>query len=317
MTNLADASNAVSLEDRYLGSMLGLVCGDALGTSVEFCPRGSFPLVTQMQGGGPFSLRPGYWTDDSSMALCLAESLLAKSGFDPNDQMGRYANWWQWGYWSSTGECFDIGMTVRDALQRFLTTGEAFAGSTDPMSAGNGSLMRLAPVVLFFHPDLHAVVQHCAQSSRTTHAAPEAIECCKVLGWIMSRALNGDDKQRMLAVEGLDLFEPKVIALAKGDYRDKGRDDVAGTGYCVASLEAALWCFWRTTTFEAAVLEAVNLGDDADTTAAITGQLAGAFYGVSAIPSHWLDPLHMRSEIASVGRSLYDAASTRHTVNKP
>src|SRR5664279_5196739 len=147
-----------TLENRYVGSLLGLACGDAVGTADEFCSRGSFPLVSDMRGGGPFSLPPGYWTDDTSMALCLAESLCAKGYFDAFDQMERYVNWWQRGYLSSTGDCFDIGLTVRDALMRFLDNGDPFAGSKDPYSAGNGSLMRLAPVALFFHPNCEAVI---------------------------------------------------------------------------------------------------------------------------------------------------------------
>lgn len=154
----------ITVRDRYAGALLGLACGDAIGTTVEFSPRGSFANVTDMTGGGPFGLKAGQWTDDTSMALCLAESLLTKGGFDPADQMNRYLNWWHWGYLSATGACFDIGMTVQDALSRFAASGIAFSGSTDPRSAGNGSLMRLAPVVLFSHPDM-AEVHHsrCAR----------------------------------------------------------------------------------------------------------------------------------------------------------
>src|SRR5580658_3419056 len=137
---------------RYRGCLLGLACGDAVGTTVEFQPRGSFPAMTDMVGGGPFELAPGQWTDDTSMALCLAESLLHCNGFDARDQMSRYANWWREGYLSSTGECFDIGITTRGALERFLITGNPFSGSPHPNTAGNGSLMRLAPVVLFYYP---------------------------------------------------------------------------------------------------------------------------------------------------------------------
>ena len=119
---------SLTLRDRYEGAMLGLACGDAVGTSVEFSPRGSFPPVRGMSGGGPFSLEPGQWTDDTSMALCLAESLIARGGFDPRDQMGRYVNWWRLGYLSATGKCFDIGMTTQAALARFEATGDPFAG---------------------------------------------------------------------------------------------------------------------------------------------------------------------------------------------
>jgi ADP-ribosyl-[dinitrogen reductase] hydrolase len=297
-----------TLEDRYLGSLIGLACGDAVGTAVEFSPRGSFQPLTGMTGGGPFSLPPGYWTDDTSMALCLAESLCSKGGFDARDQMNRYASWWQWGYLSSTGECFDIGLTVREALMRFLEDGEPFAGSTDPRSAGNGSLMRLAPIALFYHPDSEAVIHYAAESSRTTHAAPEAVECCKLLALLIHNALSGYDKERVLDATNLHLIESKVSALASGANRTKQRGDVAGTGYAVSSLDAALWCFHTTRTFESAVLEAATLGDDADTTAAIAGQLAGAFYGIGAVPCSWLDKLHMHDEISAAALALFNAA---------
>jgi ADP-ribosyl-[dinitrogen reductase] hydrolase len=140
--------------NRSRGCLLGLAVGDAVGTTVEFQPRGSFALVNDMVGGGPFRLKPGQWTDDTSMALCLATSLIAKNGFDPADQMDRYWNWYQNGYLSSTGSFFDIGNTVRQALETYQQTGNPFSGRIDPYSAGNGSLMRLAPIPLFYFPDL-------------------------------------------------------------------------------------------------------------------------------------------------------------------
>jgi ADP-ribosyl-[dinitrogen reductase] hydrolase len=245
------------------------------------------------------------------MALCLAESLCTRGRFDARDQMGRYVNWWQWGHLSSTGACFDIGLTVRKALARFMETGEPFSGSEDPRSAGNGSLMRLAPVVLFFHPQRDAVAHFSGESSRTTHAAPEAIECCRLLGRLISNALDGQDKEDLFAVDIQDFMEPKVAALASGKYANKQRGEIAGTGYAVSSLEAALWCFRTTSTFEAAVLEAANLGDDADTTAAIVGQLAGAFYGAEQIPQAWLERLRLRAEITGFAESLHASAQAR------
>ncbi len=301
----------VTLADRYRGSLLGLACGDAVGTAVEFSSRGTFKPLTDMIGGGPFGLAPGEWTDDTSMALCLAASLLDKGGFDAHDQMKRYVDWWRTGYMSATGECFDIGITVRSALSRFERSGEPFAGSPDPQTAGNGSLMRLAPAVLFYFPVDEDVVHFCTESSRTTHAAPEAVECCKLFGCVLSNALRGHPKAVVLDAGDLALVEPKVTAIAAGGYLAKSRAEVFGTGYSVASLEAALWCFNHTATFANAVLEAANLGDDADTTAAIVGQLAGAYYGSSAIPGAWLDKLHMRAEIEQFADALHAAAASR------
>ena len=292
--------------DRYIGSLIGLACGDAVGTTVEFSPRGSFPDVTDMVGGGPFNLTAGWWTDDTSMALCLAESLCSKRGFDARDQMGRYVNWWKWGYLSSTGTCFDIGMTVSGALQRFIDSGEPMSGSANPATAGNGSLMRLAPIPMLYRANRPAVTDFCRESSRTTHAAPEALECCALFGVLISNALDGCDKNSVFEIPSTALLEPKVNALAGREYRGKPREQIVGSGYCVESLEAALWCFESTSSFETAVLTAANLGDDADTTAAIVGQLAGAFYGARNIPPGWRQKLYLSDDIKRLATQLYE-----------
>jgi ADP-ribosyl-[dinitrogen reductase] hydrolase len=295
-----------SRRKHYLGALLGLACGDAVGTTVEFKPRGSFQPVTDMVGGGPFGLKAGQWTDDTSMALCLAESLLSKGEFDARDQMARYMNWWYWGYLSSTGDCFDIGMTVREALEKYSETGEAFSGSIDPYSAGNGSLMRLAPVVLFAYPDMAAVLALAADSSRTTHGACEAVESCQFLAAILSGALAGYSKDQLLANMNYVPEQEKLAKLLNGAFIQKDENEIRGTGYCVESLEAALWCFFNTNSFEQAVLRAVNLGDDADTTGAIVGQIAGAYYGVEGIPTGWIEKLSMCEDIEFMAGKLYD-----------
>lgn len=176
---------------------------------------------------------------------------------------------------SAAGECFDIGMTVREALATFEEQGDPFAGSTNPRSAGNGSMMRLAPVVLFYFPDPQQVDDFTRQSARTTQGAQEAVECCVVWARAISQALNGATKDQMLSVSDAELLAPKVVSIARGDYRQKTRDEIIGSGYAVASLEAVLWCLLHIHNFADAVLAAANLGDDADTTAAIVGQLAG------------------------------------------
>lgn len=293
---------------RYRGSLLGLACGDAVGTAVEFCARGTFPEVTDMVGGGPFNLQAGQWTDDTSMALCLADSLLSKKDFDAKDQMARYVNWWHWGYLSSTGTCFDIGMTVQRALRHYQNTGEAYAGSIEPSAAGNGSLMRLAPVVLFYYPNQEAILEFSAASSRTTHGAPEAVEACQLFGLLLAQALSGASKMQVLEAGAAHQFsEAKVQAIAQGHYFNKRRDEIRGSGYAIDALEAALWCFKHSDDFQTAVLLATNLGDDADTTAAIVGQLAGAFYGEVGIPSAWLARLHMAQEIGDYAQQLLHA----------
>ena len=193
------APATVTRRDRYLGAMLGLAAGDALGTTLEFRAPGSFEPITDMVGGGPFRLKPGQWTDDTSMALCLADSLLACNGFDAADQMRRYVRWWKEGYWSSTGRCLDIGNTVSSALASFERTGEPFSGSTDEMSAGNGSIMRLAPIPLFFSADAELAIRMAGESSRTTHGTRAAVDSCRYFAGLVLGALAGVSKEELSA----------------------------------------------------------------------------------------------------------------------
>ena len=287
-----------------LAVLLGLACGDAVGTTVEFSPRGTFDPVTDMVGGGPFGLQAGQWTDDTSMALCLAHSLLERKGFDAADQMQKYVAWFNDGYMSSTGVCFDIGNTVHDALTRFGASGNAFSGSTDRFSAGNGSIMRLAPVPMFYADNRDEMLHFCAESSRTTHGAAECVDACQLLGVILWKGLLGGSKEAMLVEHGFRPKTPAITAIANGTYRHKSIDDIQGSGYVVKSLEAALWCFDQTNSFEAAILTATNLGDDADTTAAIAGQIAGAFYGENGIPKTWRTKLTQHAMIKAVAMQL-------------
>lgn len=292
---------------RFRGCLLGLACGDAVGTTVEFQARGRFTPVTDMVGGGVFDLPPGAWTDDTSMALCLASSLTELNRFDPVDQMTRYWKWVDEGYLSSTDKCFDVGNTVYDSLERFQQTGEPFSGSTDPWSAGNGCIMRLAPVPMYYHPDRDLAIERSGLSARTTHGAVECIEASRLFGGMLFQALSGADKEAILLAHGVDdATSPKVQAIARGEYRTKTEAEIRGSGYVVQSLEAALWCFWRASSFAEAVLLAANLGDDADTTAAVCGQVAGAFHGEPGIPPHWLDRLVMRELIADLADRLHE-----------
>lgn len=297
------------LQQRYLGCLLGLACGDAMGGPVEFYRRGRFPPVRGMQGGGKFRLAPGEWTDDTAMALCLAESLLECDGFDLGDQMHRYWMWGAEGHMSTRPHAFGMGKTVANALMRYRRTGEPLAGATDPKTAGNGSLTRLAPVVLWFHPDIEATVEHAARSSLTTHAAPEAVDCCRLLAVVICNALAGQPKDALLVGATRHLSESKVLGLANGHYREKPREQICGNGYSVQSLEASLWCVHATDDFEQAVLLAANLGDDADTTAAITGQIAGALYGVAAIPEPWLATLRKAELIVDSALRIHQRSS--------
>jgi ADP-ribosyl-[dinitrogen reductase] hydrolase len=302
------AARDVTAMDRAQGALLGLASGDAVGTTVEFKLRGTFHPLRDMVGGGPFRLQAGQWTDDTIMALCLAESLLECGGFDPRDQMERYLRWFRTGYMSPTGRCFDIGNTVLQALLDFERSGNPFSGPTGPEWAGNGSIMRLAPVVLFYHPDREAVDRFAAESSKTTHGGEEPVVGCRILAGILAGALAGLEKEALLlGVPEVEEMSGPLRELVRGGYMEKARDEIRATGYVVSSLEAALWSFWTTSSFEEAILTAANLGDDADTTAAVCGQVAGAFYGLKGIPEGWLEKLWEREKISDLARRLGEA----------
>lgn len=298
--------------DRYRGCLLGLAVADAVGTTLEFKPPGTFAPIDDMLGGGPFQLKPGQWTDDTSMALCLAESLIERQGFDPVDQLRRYIRWYRNGYLSSTGHCFDIGHTVRSALHQFEQTGEAYCGSTDPRSAGNGSIMRLAPMPMFYRQAPRDAIELSGQSSRTTHGAVAAIDGCRYLGALIVGALNGVTRAELLAerytpVPGYWSEQPLIAEIdevATGSFKQRRPPEIQGTGYVVKSLEAALWAFYHGQSFREGCLLAVNLGDDADTTGAVYGQLAGAFYGEQAIPKTWRTQLAERARIEAFADQL-------------
>jgi ADP-ribosylglycohydrolase len=301
-----------TLADRYRGALLGLAVGDALGTALEFCPPGSFEPIDDMVGGGPFGLRAGEWTDDTSMALCLAESLLER-GFDPTDQLTRYVRWWREGHNSSTGTCFDIGTTVRPALEDFLATGRT-RRPPDQNGAGNGSLMRLAPVPLAFASDPRRAIELAGESSWTTHGAQSAADACSYAAALVVGALQGASKQELLTplytpVQDLwdeRLLVPEIHLVAAGSFREREPPAIRGGGYVVECLEAALWALDRSSSFREGCLLAVNLGDDADTTGAVFGQLAGAIYGVGGIPTGWLELLAHRELIEGFADRLFE-----------
>ncbi len=286
--------------DRAVGALLGLAVGDAVGAALEFCPKPRFAVLDDMTQGGPHHLARGQWTDDTAMALALADSLAVAPGLDPADLMRRFLDWRDTGAYSCTGTCFDIGKATRAALERLRRTGEPLAGSADPEASGNGALMRLAPVAIRHWRDLEALQAVAAVQTRTTHGSPATLVASAVFADLLADAIAGAPLPEVLASAAAGRIE--------GGWRGLHRDAVEGSGWVVQSLQAAVWAVSRTTDFRSAVLLAANLGDDADTTAAIAGQLAGAIYGAAGIPPEWLDALAWRGRLESAATSLFDAA---------
>jgi ADP-ribosyl-[dinitrogen reductase] hydrolase len=291
-------------KDRAVGALLGLAVGDAVGTTLEFERRDRHPPLTDMVGGGPFRLKPGEWTDDTSMALCLAESLLACRGLDEADLMRRFVDWWQDGHNSHNGMCFDIGITTANALNQFRRTGNPLAGSSDRRAAGNGSLMRLSPVSIRWHRSKEHAIAAARKQSITTHGAAEAVDACAYYAELIVDAIAGGDAASALSPRPFT-GEPAIEDIARCGWRGKRRDQISSSGYVVHTLEAALWSIGQNDSFEAAILTAANLADDADSVAAVTGQLAGAIWGASAIPQHWTAKLAWHDKIRGLADALY------------
>jgi ADP-ribosylglycohydrolase len=289
--------------DRLRGMMVGLAVGDALGAPVEFMHRSSFQPVTGYRAGGVHALQPGEWTDDTSMALALADSI-ANVGWDLNDQARRYLAWYRLGDYSVVGRCFDIGSTTRRSLERFERTGDARSCADRSADAsGNGSIMRLAPVAIhhahLFPERLEELVERAAESSLTTHGSEQCLSACRYLALLLAGLAHGVSREEVLdpsweplgRLHEIQPLHPAVEAVASGEYHDKTAEQIRGSGYVVESLEAALWSFRSAADFREAVLRAVNLGADADTTGAVCGQLAGACWGESGIPEEWRSTL--------------------------
>lgn len=297
---------AAAETDSIKGAMYGLAIGDALGAAVEFKYPGEFAPVTCYRRGGPHSLNEGEWTDDTSMALALAESL-GTVGWNPVDQMNRYLDWWQNGKYSVNGRCFDIGNATRHALSNYERSKNPYtSGDPDEAASGNGSIMRLAPVPIYyrqFYPTyLDRICSKAEESSMVTHASPQCKSACRYLAAVLAALIRGDPREEVLDKRWkyLDLvrpLHPLIERVVAGSYITKPDSEIHGSGWVVASLEAALWAFRNAESFEEAVLAAVNLGDDADTTGAVCGQLAGAYWGYEGIPKSLIDGLARKDMI--------------------
>lgn len=284
------------MNDRCRGTLIGLAVGDALGAAVEFRSPGSFAPVAGYRNGGPHGLDAGEWTDDTSMALALADSI-ATAGWNLNDQADRYVQWWKTGKYSVNGRCFDIGITTRSALGNYVAKKDALtSGDRSDRASGNGSIMRLAPVPIKFGHlyanQLDELSRLAEESSVPTHASDQCVSACRYLATVLAALMHGEDRDEVLSpnwkrlqqLNDIKPLHPLIQEIAQGSFHQKQPPMIQGSGWVVKSLEASLWAFHNSTTFEEAVLKAVNLGDDADTTGAICGQLAGAYWGESGIP---------------------------------
>jgi ADP-ribosyl-[dinitrogen reductase] hydrolase len=273
--------------------MIGLAVGDALGAPVEFKDKGTFPYISDMIAGGAFQLNKGEWTDDTSMALCLLDSLISV-GFDLNDQADRYIKWYKQGYFSVKGYCFDIGCNTRKSLENYIKTGNIVSPFVD--SCGNGAIMRLAPITLYtaFMKDVD-IVKYSGETSKVTHNSLLSIEACRFMSLLISRLINGYSKNE--ALNSIDTeFKTEIKDFLSLEYI-VNKDTLNNSGYVVDSLKLALWGFYTTNNFKDGLLKVVNWGGDSDTNGAIYGQIAGAYYGLDGIPDNWKKVLYKKDMI--------------------
>jgi ADP-ribosyl-[dinitrogen reductase] hydrolase len=269
---------AGTLRDRFLGALLGLAVGDAVAAATQYRRPGTFTPVGDMLGGGPFDLPRGAWSDDTSMALCLADSLLERNGFDARDQMDRYRRWQQEGFLSATGQCVGITASTARAIAMAQWRRQAFSGSHDPSQVDPEPLSRVVAPVLFFFASGGQAVEQATEAARTTCQAFAVLDACRSLASALHAALSGQPKAVVL----------ELVALA-----------ATGGHGAPAVLTAAAAAFGATANFRDAILYAANLGGDSDVVAAVCGQLAGAYYSVKAVPTSWHNGLMQKELIAS------------------
>ena len=298
----------VSACDRALGAFVGLAIGDALGAPVEFCRRDTFEPVTGMRAGGYFKLPVGAWTDDTAMALCLAESLIEHPELDQKDLLDRFCLWADKGVNTSTGVCVGIGQNTLRVLGNYHRKGELFAPETRQKSDGNGAIMRLAPVAVRHWRNPSEAQRIAELQSRTTHYSDLSAGACEALVSALCSLISGDAWEQASKPDHADHWPESIKAIAHENWDERERDSIHSTGFVVHTLEAAMWAVDTTSSFAAALLKAVNLGDDADSVGAVAGQLAGARYGLSGIPRNWLDVLIQRERIEAIGHQLFDAS---------
>ena len=289
----ATLAAARTLRERFLGALLGLATGDAVSVATQYRRPGTFPPVGDLIGGGPFELPLGGWSDDTAMALCLADSLLAAGGFDARDQVERYQRWQREGYLSATGQCLGITASTARALTMAEWRRQLFSGSHAPDQLDPEPLSRVAPVVMFYFDAQDEAIQLASDSARTTCQAPAVLSACRDLARALHLALSGHPKARILA------------EVSAGAEPRPGRQRA---GSVTEALAIALEAFAATENFRDAVLHAANHGGNSDVASAACGQLAGALYGASGIPAPWRDGLLQRALIESYADRLLQHA---------
>lgn len=315
--------------NKVQGAIFGLAVGDALGVPVEFRSREYLKAspLKDMIGYGTHNQPPGTWSDDSSLTFCLAETLC--NVYSLNDLATNFINWKEHNYWTPHGEVFDIGTTTANAiLQLERGISPVLAGMNDEYSNGNGSLMRVLPLI-FYIKDMHIKkrFEHINDVSSITHSHIRSVISCFIYLEYALNLLKGFDKYEALnqmqisvnqfftefdfRLENELIHFYRLLETAVGNSEIKPiykytESQIQSSGYVLHTLEVSFWAFLTTDTFSEAVLKAVNLGSDTDTTGAVAGGLAGLYYGIENIPKNWLDQISRKEDILQLSNRLYN-----------
>ena len=287
--------------DRSSGALLGLAIGDALGAPFEGLERDSYPHISDFAAGGVNAVEPGAWTDDTAMAICLAESLLARGRIDERDLLERFLRWYRKGENACGGRAIGISEKTRATLETYERSQRTDA-AVEVDNSGNGAIMRLAPVAIYFHRDSAEARRSAVRQARVTHTSATAVATAELLAELLVLGIRTGDPGDVLRAATRALSRHLRGAI---DHRGKTPEQISSAPRAVDTLEAALWCLRRAGNFEGAIVEAVNLGGDSDTLGAVAGQLAGAIFGASAIPTRWRDTLLSRARLAELARQLH------------
>jgi ADP-ribosyl-[dinitrogen reductase] hydrolase len=303
--------NTPSHRERILGGLWGSLVGDALGVPVEFMSRPDVQRnpVADMRGFGTHRQPPGTWSDDSSMLLCTVESL-CECGFSPGDLAARFLRWGREGYWTPHGDVFDIGIATSQALNRIAAGRPPLeCGGVGDYDNGNGSLMRILPICLYFAgADAASLAGNVEDASAITHAHRRSQMACFFHALLVRRLLAGaaphealSSTQKEFATHYAAPWSDELVAFSNAldpALPDFPEAEIRSGGYVMDTLTAAIWCLLTTGNFRECVLKAVNLGGDTDTTGCVAGGLAGILYGQNAIEPGWIAALARKDEVA-------------------
>lgn len=303
--------------NHVLGGLIGVAIGDALGVPVEFKSRNYLKEnpIKEMTGYGSHNQPVGTWSDDSSLTFCLAESLC--NGYNLRDIGNRFVNWYRYDYWTAHGYVFDVGGTTSDSIIKLENQKIApeRCGGREEGDNGNGSLMRILPLAFsVMGLSDEEKYKRIKEVSSLTHAHMRSVISCCIYIEIAINIIKGMNKE-----ESVKNMKPKIEQnfgreeeyhyfhkILKKDISLEKEEFIRTSGYVIDTLEASIWCFLNGNSFEETVLKAVNLGGDTDTIGAVTGGLAGIYYGVENIPQKWRDVLAKKEEIVELSERLYE-----------